>query len=118
MAQHYIRRRRYQARVEQYKRSQEAADEARPPGEEKTADVVFEGGLHIPGDLHARLFDYQKTGAALLRCLSYSSVRWRILSIGDAYALRKGSADVVAAVDRCQVAVGAPHAACRGHHRR
>ncbi len=53
---------RYQSRVEQYRRSQEAADQARPPGEEKTADVVFEGGLHIPGDLHARLFDYQKTG--------------------------------------------------------
>ena len=51
--------------MEQYKRSQEAADEARPPGEEKTADVVFEGGLHIPGDLHARLFDYQKTGAQI-----------------------------------------------------
>ena len=48
--------------MDQYKRSQEAPDQARPPGEEKTADVVFEGGLHVPGDLHARLFDYQKTG--------------------------------------------------------
>ena len=54
--------RRYQLRVEQYTRSQAAADKARPPGEEKAADVVFEGGLHIPGDLYARLFDYQKTG--------------------------------------------------------
>ncbi len=48
--------------MDQYTRSQAAADQARPPGEEKPADVVFEGGLHIPGDLYARLFDYQKTG--------------------------------------------------------
>lgn len=27
-------------------------------------DVVFDGGYRIPGDIYARLFDYQKTGAA------------------------------------------------------
>lgn len=26
-------------------------------------DVVFDGGYRIPGDIYARLFDYQKTGA-------------------------------------------------------
>jgi len=26
------------------------------------ADTVFEGGLHIPGDIYPALFDYQKTG--------------------------------------------------------
>ena len=65
--------RRYQQRVDQHTRSQAAADQARPPGEEKPADVVFEGGLHIPGDLYARLFDYQKTGVYCLTATANNS---------------------------------------------
>ena len=47
-------------------------------------DVVFDGGYRIPGDIYARLFDYQKTGAAgrapclprdLLLCTSLSHIK-------------------------------------------
>ena len=31
-------------------------------------DVVFDGGYRIPGDIYARLFDYQKTGARGAAC--------------------------------------------------
>jgi hypothetical protein len=28
------------------------------------ADVCFDGGFKVPGDIYNRLFDYQKTGAS------------------------------------------------------
>jgi hypothetical protein len=41
-----------------------AAAGAEEPKEDLLADVEFDGGLRVPGDIYNRLYDYQKTGAA------------------------------------------------------
>lgn len=33
--------------------------------QEQQEDVVYDGGFRVPGDLHDRLLDFQKTGEAL-----------------------------------------------------
>lgn len=37
------------------------------------ADVCFDGGFKVPGDIYNRLFDYQKTGAAKLAFAQWAS---------------------------------------------
>ena len=51
-----------------------SAAEADAAGQEDlTADVAFDGGFSIPGNIYNRLFDYQKTGKLYAASLSVSS---------------------------------------------